>query len=54
MARITVDRVLDLKRQADETGDAFDDCRFQEALDSMSTSEYLKFTAQAYGWTVMW
>jgi hypothetical protein len=44
MARITADRVADLKRQADETGDAFDEIRFTEALDAMTPTEHVRFT----------
>jgi hypothetical protein len=50
--KITADRVNDLKQRADESGDAFDECRYHEALDAMTPSEYAKFTTQAYGWSV--
>jgi hypothetical protein len=52
MAKITADRVNDLKQRADESGDAFDECRYIDALEAMTPSEYARFTAQTYGWSV--
>ncbi|HEX4715490.1 MAG TPA: hypothetical protein VH164_11235 [Ktedonobacteraceae bacterium] len=46
---MTADRVLDLKRCADDSGDDFDEIVYMEALEALSATEYAKFTKQTYG-----